>query len=80
MHGQCNIGWLSRRQTRQNSTLSIVDIESVLPTSENTASVGVVHESIAVTSALDEYLNTVNGPEVGLDSTLCTPDVLGELW
>lgn len=53
-----------------------MDNESILVTSEDTASVGVVHESISITGGTEECLEAVAGLEVDLDFKLCT-SVLG---
>lgn len=47
----------------------------MLAISANTASVGVIHVSIAITEVFQEFLDTVDGPEVVLNSTLCTPEI-----
>lgn len=40
---------------------------------KNTASAGVLHESIPITGVSEEFLDTVYGPNVGFDSMLRTP-------
>lgn len=75
MNWNCDVWWFSRNQTRQYGTFSVVDSESMLAVSANTASVGVVHESIAITDVLEEFFDRVDGPDVVLDSILCTSDL-----
>lgn len=46
----------------------------MLAISKNTATVGVSHASIAILGVLDEFFDTVDEPDVGLDSKLCALD------
>lgn len=43
---------------------------------EDTASVSVAHESIAITGVLEGNINTVDGQEAFLKFTLHTPDLM----
>lgn len=52
--------------------MSIVDAEPMLTISKDTASVGIVHESIANVGVSEKCLEAVRGLEVDLGSTLCT--------
>lgn len=52
-----------------------MDNKSMLAISENTASVGVLHVSIAITGVLEEDLDTIDGLEVVLDFILCISDL-----
>lgn len=75
MNGHCDLRWLSRRQTRQNGVFSIVDKLSMFFSSDDTAFVVVVHESIAITNVPEEFLVPVDGPDVVHNFTLCTPNL-----
>lgn len=75
MNGHCDVKRFSCQQTQQNGALSIVNNKAMLAISKDSASVGFVHESIAIFSVPEELINTVNGPDVILDAMLCTPDM-----
>lgn len=75
MNEHCYVGCFSCRQTWRNVTLSIIGKDFMLTNRDDTASVGVVHQSNAITGVPEKFLDTIDGPDVLLDSTLCTPDL-----
>lgn len=72
MNGHSDVGWFPCRQIRRNGVLSIVDNKFIRTSSEDTTSVGVVHETIAITVDPKQFLAPVDGLKAVLDCALCT--------
>lgn len=68
-----DVGAFSFRHTFLKGMLFIMDNKSMLLISEDTKFVGVVHDFIVITVVPEDFLVAVNGPELDVDSTFCTP-------
>lgn len=75
MHGHCDIGWFSCRQTRQSRASSVLAIRFILAISVNTASVVDEHVRTAITGVPRKLLGMVDRTDFVLDSMLWIPDL-----